>query len=368
MKILIVDDCDVTLEILDASLSTRGYAVERAENAEQALSRINKGDIRLVVSDWEMPGMSGLELCEEVRRTEHAGYVYFILLTSCSSSDDVVRGLTAGADDFIVKPFNNAELLARVRTGERVLAQESREMVIFALAKLAESRDPETGHHLERVQRYSCRLAETLAESARPGDAIDASFIRLVYQTSPLHDIGKVGIPDGVLLKAGRLTSEEFEIMKTHTTIGAETLSAALANYPQARFLQVARDIAASHHERWNGTGYPLELRGTQIPLAARIVAVADVYDALTSRRVYKEAYSHQHAYDVITAESGAHFDPWLVEAFRRVHHDFDAIRTRFTEVTGRDRDEGQRCEVFGGNTLSEPCATAMNSVGASGR
>ena len=332
MNILIVDDDDIAIEVLRTALLASGYEVETAANGKQALERISRGDIRMVISDWEMPQMDGLALCQAVRRQCAAGYVYMILLTSHGSSQEIVEGMSAGADDFMVKPYNQAELTARIRAGVRVLSLETREMVIFALAKLAESRDPETGLHLERVQRYSRRLAEALAETPSPAAMIDADFIRLVYQTSPLHDIGKVGIPDSVLLKPGRLNDEEFEIMKTHTTIGAETLDAALANYPQARFLQVARDVAASHHERWDGRGYPAGLQGEAIPLAARIVAVADVYDALTSRRVYKDAYTHKVARDIITGESGTHFDPNIVKVFVRVEQDFIDIRQRFSE------------------------------------
>ena len=335
MKILIVDDDDIALEILRSSLEAAGYEVESANDGERALERLGHGDIRLVISDWEMPGMDGLALCRAVRKQVASGYVYIILLTSHGSAQEIVEGMSAGADDFMVKPFHQAELAARIRAGERVLSLETREMVIFALAKLAESRDPETGLHLERVQRYSRRLAQALVDAPNLSQRVDADFIRLVYQTSPLHDIGKVGIPDSVLLKPGRLTTEEFEIMKSHTTIGAKTLDAALHNFPHARFLQVARDIAASHHERWDGAGYPTGLAGEDIPLAARIVAVADVYDALTSRRVYKESYSHALARDIITGDAGSHFDPRVVGAFLNVEEDIIDIRERFSECGG---------------------------------
>ncbi len=232
MKILIADDDEIALEILRTSLQQSGYEVETASDGREALARIMRGDIRFVITDWEMPNMDGLQLCHEVRKLTASGYVYMILLTSHGSSQEIVQGMSSGADDFIVKPFHHPELMARVRAGQRILSLETREMVIFALAKLAESRDPETGHHLERVQRYSRRLAESLAQTSPLADRIDVDFIRLVYQTSPLHDIGKVGIPDSVLLKPGRLSDREFEIMKTHTTIGAQTLDAALGELP----------------------------------------------------------------------------------------------------------------------------------------
>ncbi len=332
LKILIVDDDAITLEMLRTTLIAAGHEVEMASDGEQALKRIMQGDIRLVITDWEMPKLDGLALCRAVRRQSSAGYVYMILLTTHGSSEEVVEGMSAGADDFVVKPFNQAELNARVHAGARVLSLETREMVIFALAKLAESRDSDTGLHLERVQRYSRRLAESLVEMSDAKRRLDSDFIRLIYQTSPLHDIGKVGIPDRILLKPGRLTDEEFNIMKTHTIIGARTLEEALANYPQARFLQVARDIAAYHHERWDGSGYPEGLAAEEIPLSARIVAVADVFDALTSRRAYKDAFSHQVARDIIESDSGKHFDPTIVKAFFRVEEDFIEIQNRFSE------------------------------------
>ena len=160
---------------------------------------------------------------------------------------------------------------------------------------------------------------------------IDAEFIRLIYQTSPLHDIGKVAIPDFVLLKPGRLSNAEFEIMKSHTTLGAETLDAALQRFPEARFLRMARNIAATHHERWDGTGYPLGLKGEEIPLCGRIVALADVYDALTSKRCYKEAFSHLIARSIIEKDTGTHFDPRIVAAFLAAEDEFLSIQRRFS-------------------------------------
>jgi putative two-component system response regulator len=206
-------------------------------------------------------------------------------------------------------------------------------VAIFALAKLAESRDPETGAHLERVMNYCRVLAQQLPAMGKFTDEIDAEYVRLLYSTSPLHDIGKVGIPDSVLLKPGRLSDREFEIMKAHTTIGAETLDAALKRYPKTRFLRVARDIAASHHERYDGTGYPLGLKGADIPLCGRIVALADVYDALTSKRVYKEAFAHEVAKGIILKEAGTHFAPEIVEAFLAAEPTFIGIRERFCEA-----------------------------------
>lgn len=336
-RILVVDDDEIGLAIVKNALAHAGHDVVTARNGEEALALLRRDDMRLVISDWEMPVLDGLDLCRAIRRRE-GGYVYVILLTSHGSSGAIVTGMSAGADDFIVKPFDEAELMARVRAGERVLGLETREMVIFALAKLAESRDSDTGQHLERVQSYSRKLAEALMDSPSRAEEVDAEFVRLVHQTSPLHDIGKVGIPDCVLLKPGRLSDHEFDIMKSHTLIGAQTLEAALENYPKAKFLQMARDIALAHHERWDGLGYPRRLKGSEIPLAARIVAVADVYDALISKRVYKGSFTHTVACEIILGDSGTHFDPAVVEAYVAVESDFLEIRQRFS--SGEPREE----------------------------
>ena len=318
--------------MLKATLTQAGYDIVTASNGREALERLREGACRLIVSDWEMPEMDGIQLCRAIRSGELPGYVYVILLTARDRPDERVAGLSAGADDFIVKPFNPAELLARVHTAERVLSLETRDVAIFAMAKLAESRDPETGAHLERVRGYARVLAEQIASSQKSGQKLPSEYMALIYQTSPLHDIGKVGIPDSVLLKPGRLSDREFEIMKSHTTIGAQTLEAALRQFPGVSFLAMARDFTISHHERFDGTGYPAGLKGDQIPLAGRIVALADVYDALTSKRVYKGAFAHDVAKSILLQESGSHFDPMIVDAFMQTEPQFGKIRDFYSE------------------------------------
>lgn len=341
MRILIVDDNEMALEMLQFALEQSGHEVFTASNGREALEILSEGTCRLVISDWEMPEMNGIELTRAIRNGDFAGYVYVILLTSRDALNDTVEGLSAGADDFITKPFNPAELAVRIRSGERILGLEMRDLTIFALAKLAESRDPETGAHLERVQNYSRLLAAYLMHQPKFAHEVDAGFVRLIYQTSPLHDIGKVGIPDCVLLKAGRLTDDEYDIMKQHTLMGAKTLEAALSEHPGAKFLQMARDIALCHHERWDGTGYPMKLSGTTIPLCGRIVAVADVYDALTSKRVYKEAFTHNIARSIITEGKGTHFDPDLVAAFLACESQFVEVQQKFANgQTVKEREQ----------------------------
>lgn len=207
---------------------------------------------------------------------------------------------------------------------------ETRDVVIFAMARLAESRDPETGAHIERVSSYCQALAEGLAIAGPYQSQVDPEFAQLMFATSPLHDIGKVGIPDDILLKPGRLSDREFEVMKSHAQIGADTLDAALLRFPNARFLRIARNIAATHHERFDGSGYPQGLKGRDIPLCGRIAALADVYDALTSRRVYKASMAHDVARGIIIKESGTHFDPAIVDAFLEIETTFKEIHARY--------------------------------------
>ncbi len=332
MRVLVVDDDEVTATILEHSLVEFGYDVTVARNGREAFELLRSGEIRMVVSDWCMPEMSGLELCRRIRQRRNGTYVYIIMLTSNSSTKDVVEGLNAGADDYITKPFQPEELQVRLRVGERVLSLESRDLTIFALAKLAESRDPDTGAHLERIREYCRVMAEELVRARIPGEDIDGEFVQMIYLTSPLHDIGKVGIPDHVLLKPGPLTDEETEIMKRHTEIGGQTLDTLARTHSEARFLLMARDIAWTHHEHFDGTGYPRGLAGKQIPLAGRIVAVADVYDALTSKRVYKQAYSHELAVSTIHDGQGAQFDPVVVDAFLRRQADFLRLKEALAE------------------------------------
>jgi len=334
MQVLVVDDDEVALEMLNAMLERAGYEVVRAADGHEALNILRDTRCRLVITDWEMPGMNGLDLCRAIRREPLSRYVFTILLTSHDTHEKAAEGLSAGADDYVFKPFHPGELLLRVRTGERILSLETREVAIFTMAKLAESRDPETGQHLERVQDYCRTLAEWFKRNGKGEYKVSSGFVEMLYHTSPLHDIGKVGIPDAILLKPGRLNDREFEMMKRHTTVGSDALSAAVEQFPDADYLRMARDIAAAHHERFDGSGYPLGLVGQNIPLAARIVSLADVYDALTSKRVYKAAYGHEISRAIILEESGAQFDSEIVTAFIENEPDFVRIREQYSEET----------------------------------
>ena len=330
MRVLVADDDHCSVDILSECLREYGYEVTVARNGLEAFDFVRTGQFQLVVSDWEMPEMNGVELCRQIRSRQWCKYIYVILLTSHSGVDSIVRGLNAGADDFISKPFNPDELRMRMRTGERVLSLEARDLTIFALAKLAESRDTDTGAHLERIRHYCRVLTSELSQWDKYRDIVDGEFSQLVFLTSPLHDIGKVGIPDKVLLKPGKLTPEEFAVMQEHTTIGAKTLEAAAAAHPEAKFLAYARDIALTHHERFDGQGYPEGRFGEEIPLCGRVVALADVYDALTTKRIYKPEFTHETAKSIILDERGKQFDPDIVEAFVRREAEFVAIHDQF--------------------------------------
>lgn len=332
MRVLVVDDDELSVEMLRNALLHHGYEVGTARHGHEALDMLCTGDFRLVISDWEMPEMSGLELCQQIRVSDFPGYIYIILLTARETANDMIKGLSSGADDFLTKPFNPAELNARIRTGLRVLSLETRDVAIFAMAKLAESRDPETGAHLERMRNYSRVLAQQLLSQQKFADELTLDFVRMIYLTSPLHDIGKVGIPDIVLLNPNRLNDSEFAIMKTHAAIGAETLAAALREYPSVKYLRMAHDIALTHHERFDGTGYPDGRAGHDIPLCGRIVALADVYDALTSRRVYKEAFTHTLAHNIVLDQTGKQFDPEVVEAFVQAEERVCEIRAKYND------------------------------------
>ena len=326
MRVLVVDDNEIERELHADMLEEAGYQVDSASSGIEALEMLRTGTYRLVVSDWVMPGMSGIDLCRSFRSTHYGRYTYVILVTSRDTTEDTVAALDAGADDFITKPVQPAELCGRLRVGERILSSESRDVTILALAKLSESRDAETGAHLQRIREYSRIIASDLATQEKYRAEIDGEYIEAIYATSPLHDIGKVAIPDSILNKPDCLTDEEYEIMKNHTVIGAQTLDATLHEYPEARFLRIARDIALSHHERWDGNGYPSGLSGEEIPLCGRIVALADVYDALTAKRVYKPAMSHQEVRSMIVRGNGSQFDPCVVEAFLRSEDQFITV------------------------------------------
>jgi putative two-component system response regulator len=347
MRILVVDDDEIAIDMVTHALTQFGFEVAAARSGPEALELMRSALYHLVILDWEMAGMTGIDVCRHIRRRYSSSYVYIILLTIRRGTQNVVEGLDAGADDFITKPFEPEELRVRIRTGQRILSLVSHEVTIFSLAKLTESRNPETGTHVERIREYCRVMASHLSQQEKFRDVVDGEYVQLIYMTSPLHDIGKVGIPDAILLKPGRLTQDEFEVMKQHTLIGSRTLDAALRAYPEAKFLCMARDIARSHHEWYDGSGYPDGLAGADIPLCSQIVGLVDVYDALTTKRVYKPAYSHERARAMILDEAGSHFNPDIVEAFLENEDLFIEIRERFTRAEEQGRDEPEALSLL---------------------
>ena len=331
-NVLIVDDELVSRTKLEKHVSTMGYRVLVACNGKEALSLWQQHRPEIVITDWVMPEMTGLELVKEIKRLQGSRYTYIIMITSQSETDNLVTGMEAGADDFIAKPFIKEELTVRIKAGERIINFESKDIVIFSMACLAEARDNDTGNHLERIRYYSKILAENIAQAEKIKQLTPA-FIDNIFLTSPLHDIGKIGIPDFVLLKPGRLDDKEFKIMQKHTTIGHGALATASEKYPHEEYLKMSAEIALFHHEKYDGSGYPSGIKEEAIPLSARIVALADVYDALVSKRVYKSAMPHDTAKSIILAEQGKHFDPLVVDAFLRCEQQFMEILEKYNRI-----------------------------------
>ncbi len=352
-RVLVVDDTPANIDILMEALSG-DYIVTAARSGEKALSMVGREPRPdLILLDVMMPEMDGYQVCERLKADPITAEIPVLFITALDGRDDEARGLALGAVDYITKPFHIELVKARVanhvelklhrdhlnemvdsRTRELALTQE---VTIFTLANLAESRDPETGSHIRRTQTYVKRLAEELRALPKYADKLDDETIELLYKSAPLHDIGKVGIPDRILLKPGKLTEEEFEIMKTHAALGAEALAVAERKLGGSSFLRYAREIAGSHHEKWDGGGYPAGLSGDAIPISGRLMAVADVYDALISKRVYKEAFGHERAMAIIREGRGGHFDPDIVDALDRIEGQFIEIAAKYA-----DRDHGE--------------------------
>lgn len=348
-NILIVDDSLDNLRVLGGLLRGEGYHVRSASSGASALDAAISDPPDLILLDLMMPGMDGFEVCQRFKVEPRLSATPVIFLSAVDESSEKVRAFAAGAVDYVSKPFHFPEVRMRVATHLRLrrlqveLEAKNRRLLelvdekvreisdsqmatIFALAKLAESRDGETGKHIERVQLYCKLLAATLAEQPSYVARIDEAFIENMFLASPLHDIGKVAIRDHILLKQGELTPDEFEEMKLHTTLGAQTLEAVKLRYPRNEFLRVGIEIARCHHERWNGAGYPAGLVGPDIPLSARIMAVADSYDAARSRRCYKPALSHDNCRQALASRAGTYLDPDVVAAFEAVQGLFEDI------------------------------------------
>ncbi len=365
--ILVVDDTPENIQVLTTVLGGQ-YKVKAATRGEKALAMCAADPPPdLVLLDIMMPGMDGYEVCRRLKAEPRTRDIPVIFLTAKTEVADEAKGLDLGAADYIAKPISPPIVTARVKTQlalkasadflrdknaylEQEVEKRTREVMaiqdvtILALASLAETRDNDTGNHIRRTQHYVKVLAERLREHPRFAAYLDEHTIAMLFKSAPLHDIGKVGIPDRVLLKPGPLEPAEFEVMKSHTTLGRAALEQAERSLgTQVEFLRLAKEIALSHQEKWDSTGYPEGLAADDIPIGARLMTVADVYDALISRRVYKEGMPHEKAVGVIAAGRATHFDPDIVDAFMEIQEGFRTIAARYTDTEKPVRDERAR-------------------------
>ncbi|MBS4095656.1 MAG: two-component system response regulator [Sulfuricella sp.] len=353
--VLVVDDTPANLSLLNSLLKDL-YRVKLANNGIKALELAAAAPPDLVLLDIMMPEMDGYEVCRRLKANNATSHVPVIFLTAKTEIEDEELGFSVGAVDFIHKPISPPIVMARVRTQlqvkawqdflqdqnawltkevERRLSDVNRlqEASIMVMVSLAEFRDECTGNHIRRTQEYTRVLAERLAHLPQYTNLLTAEHIELIAKSAPLHDIGKIAIPDHILLKPGKLTAEEFDIMKTHTTRGYDMLRTAAKHMgDNGEFLAMAMEIARSHQEKWDGSGYPDGLAGDAIPLAARLMAAADVFDALTTVRPYKTAMPHEQAVAIIVQGSGSHFDPQVVEAFMASQEDLQRIAAKWVD------------------------------------
>ncbi len=357
-KILIVDDTPGNISLLGQALQNR-YNIVVATNGLDALRVVQELPCPdLILLDIMMPGLDGFEVCEHLKKSAVTRKIPVIFVTAMGENENEARGFEVGGVDYITKPISPVIVRARVQTHlalydqnrelEEMARERTREIVhtqevtIYGMAVLAETRDNETGKHIMRTQHYIRLLAEQLIKAGKYCDYLDASRINLLFKSAPLHDIGKVGIADSILLKPGKLTDEEFDEMKKHTTYGRDAIvksEQALGEENSTTFLTLAREIAYTHHEKWNGQGYPEGLSGEDIPLSGRLMAIADVYDALISKRVYKAAFPHEKAVAIIIDGRGEHFDPELVDAFVEVQEAFRKIALKYADSDEENMD-----------------------------
>jgi len=348
-KILVVDDEDRNRRLMEALLVPLGYDVVLAVDGEEALRKVKETPPDVILLDVMMPGISGFDVAKKLKENEETRIIPIVMVTALQDVETRIRALEAGADDFLSKPVDKTELQARVNSLVQVkayndhmrdyqkeleaeVAKRTEELrkafetiktasldTIYRLSRASEYKDEDTGAHIKRMSNYSAAVARQMGLSK---DAVET-----ILYAAPMHDAGKIGIPDRILLKPGKLDPDEWEIMKQHTTIGGSILSGS-----DSGFIKLAEDIALTHHEKWDGSGYPNGLRGTAIPMAGRIAAIADVFDALTSKRPYKEAFPLEQSFTIIREGRGSHFDPEVVDAFFAVEKEILSIRETFRD------------------------------------
>ncbi len=347
--ILVADDQPQNIELLEAHLVPQGYEIVAAANGEEALAKLSSDPIDLILLDVMMPGIDGFEVTRRVRQDNTHRLLPIILVTALRETEDRVKGIEAGCDDFISKPVDKSELLARVRSLLKVkayndlmsnyrkeleaeVARRTEELnyalervkvasleTIYRLSVASEFKDVDTGAHIKRMSSYAAAVARSMG--------LDERTVETILYAAPMHDLGKIGIPDSILLKPAKLDLVQWEIIKQHAVIGAKILSGS-----EAEFIKLGETIALYHHEKWDGSGYPNHLKGTQIPIAGRIAAIADVFDALTSKRPYKEPFAVEEAMAIIREGRGTHFDPEVVDAFFAIEDEIIAIKKKYDE------------------------------------
>jgi putative two-component system response regulator len=352
--VLVVDDTPDNIKLMSGLLKDR-YRLKVTNGGERALAIArSEPPPDLILLDIMMPAMDGYEVCRRLKQEPLTRDIPVIFLTAKTDAEDEELGLQLGAVDYITKPISPPIVLARVETHlklkasadflrdraallEQEVAKRTQEIVavqdatILALVSLAETRDLDTGNHIRRTQHYVRVLAQALRDHPRFASTLSDAYITTLFKSAPLHDIGKVGIPDRILLKPGRFEPDEWEIMKTHAALGRETIEHAERELGiEVGFLTCAKEIAQNHHEKWDGSGYPNGISGDDIPICARIMAVADVYDALISHRVYKEGMSHEAAAEIVLRGSGGHFDPDIVTAFQATSPQLQSIASKY--------------------------------------
>ena len=365
-KILVVDDEPRNLRLMEAMLMPLGYEVIVAGDGEEALEKVREIPPDVILLDVMMPRMDGFEVARRLKEDEETTVVPIVMVTALRDVADRVKALEVGADDFLSKPVERTELRARVQSLVKVKAyndhmrdyqkeleaevakrteqlRQAFEQIkvasldtIYRLSRAAEYKDEDTGEHILRMSNYSAAIARQMGQ--------DETTVEAILYAAPMHDVGKIGIPDHILLKPGKLNLDEWEIMKQHTIIGRRILEGA-----DAEFIRLAEVIAITHHERWDGSGYPNGLSGAEIPFAGRVVAIADVFDALVSRRPYKEPFSLEKSFAIIKKGRGSHFAPDVADAFFAIEDEILSIKERY-----KDQHESLLVRMFGGEGMRD--------------
>ena len=339
--VLVIDNNVTNLKFAEKILKPY-YKVSLLISGAQTLKFISKDKPDLILLDINMPDMDGYETLTKIRENPKFKNIPVMFLTTLSHSESELRGIELGAVDVIIKPFTPQIMLNRVKmhlefseykndlenkVNEKTeMIEYLQDVMMLSFAELVEFRDENTGGHVKRTAEYVKILTEEIVESGLYNDILTPEYISDIVRSAPLHDVGKIGINDATLLKVGALDDEEFEYMKNHTELGGQTLQKMINETSGESFLHIAKDMAHYHHERWDGSGYPCGLKGEEIPISARIMAVADVYDALTTKRPYKEAFEHEVALKIIIDGKGKSFDPKIIDIFEEIHYKFQLV------------------------------------------